>query len=276
MYKRIWELDDNTKLELRRSMLGNFRVFENSREISSFNNTLGFNKETEFEISDGRRCKIKTKSNGFTIDSILYVNNDIIFPNDVDVKKVCNKCQVENKLNDKFCSSCGLKLPDGVTVNRHMEVGKARSTIFWISIMFLAFGIFAFFVNKTGYDESLAKLYQMDPNQDFSQQINGQTYKVAEVIVQVQIEKYSLLAINSFLFIVMLLLSIWAKKAPLGALIVASAVYLSVQVMNAIIDPLTIGQGIIVKIIVITFLVKGIKSALEMRQMKGERVLSKL
>ena len=58
----------------------------------------------------------------------------------------------------------------------------------------------------------------------------------------------------------------WAKKSPLAALLVATSIYLSIFVLNAMVDPSTIMQGFIVKIIVVTMLYKGIKSALELKQ----------
>jgi hypothetical protein len=64
---------------------------------------------------------------------------------------------------------------------------------------------------------------------------------------------------------IMAILAVWAKKAPLAALVVATATYCVLIVTSAIVDPRTIAQGLILKIVVITLLVRGIKSALALR-----------
>jgi hypothetical protein len=51
----------------------------------------------------------------------------------------------------------------------------------------------------------------------------------------------------------------------LPAILAAPATYAVVQVASAIIDPATIGQGFIVKIIVIGYLIRGIKASMELR-----------
>jgi len=44
-------------------------------------------------------------------------------------------------------------------------------------------------------------------------------------------------------------------------------------VLNAIIDPVTIIKGLIMKIIIVGFLIKGLKAALEIEKMKKENQL---
>jgi hypothetical protein len=71
--------------------------------------------------------------------------------------------------------------------------------------------------------------------------------------------------VNFILAAVMGALSLWARRSPLPAVLIATATYVVVIVANAIADPATLGQGWIVKIIVIAFLFKGIKAALALR-----------
>ena len=58
-------------------------------------------------------------------------------------------------------------------------------------------------------------------------------------------------------------------NAGMAAILVAAAVFAAVQVMNAVIDPTTLVQGIVIKIIIVAVLVKGIKGALDMRAAHG-------
>ena len=67
------------------------------------------------------------------------------------------------------------------------------------------------------------------------------------------------------LAVVMVLLAIWSRRAALPAILVAMATYVVVIVGSAIFDPATLLQGIIVKIIVIGYLIRGIKAALVLR-----------
>ena len=91
------------------------------------------------------------------------------------------------------------------------------------------------------------------------------TYTVAALRDQVAWEPWSVLIVNLILGAVMVGLAIWSRRAPLPAVLVATATYAVVLVGNAIMDPTTIGQGLILKIVVIAVLAKGIKAALALR-----------
>jgi hypothetical protein len=67
----------------------------------------------------------------------------------------------------------------------------------------------------------------------------------------------------------MLVLAWWSKRKPLPAILVAAAVFAAVQVLNAMIDPKTLVQGILIKIFIVAVLIKGIKGALDMRAAHG-------
>lgn len=78
-------------------------------------------------------------------------------------------------------------------------------------------------------------------------------------------ELWGVLVVNLILAVVMLGLAIWGKREPLVAVLVATATYVVIIVTNAIIDPITIGQGLLLKIAIIALLVKGIKAGLALR-----------
>jgi len=71
------------------------------------------------------------------------------------------------------------------------------------------------------------------------------------------------------LSVIMLVLAWWSKWKPLAAILIATAIFAAVQVISAIIDPKTIMQGIVVKVLVIAILIKGIKGALSLRTDNG-------
>lgn len=67
--------------------------------------------------------------------------------------------------------------------------------------------------------------------------------------------------INAFLIIVFLICGWFAKKYPMASLLTGLLVYLGIHILNAVLDPTTLAQGIIFKIIIISFLVNGVVSA---------------
>jgi hypothetical protein len=58
-------------------------------------------------------------------------------------------------------------------------------------------------------------------------------------------------------------LGLWSRKKPTAALITGLCLYLLLHILAAIGNPITIVQGLIVKIVIIAYLIKGIKSSLE-------------
>lgn len=78
-------------------------------------------------------------------------------------------------------------------------------------------------------------------------------------------EPWGVLLINGILAAMMVALSLWGRRAPLPAVLVATATYAVVNVSSASADPMTIAQGLLLKLIMLGFLVKGIKAALALR-----------
>lgn len=76
-----------------------------------------------------------------------------------------------------------------------------------------------------------------------------------------------LLAAQAAISVIFFGLWIWSKSSPLPAAIVGLVVYLSLILVNAFMDPATIAQGLIVKIIIIAFLCKGISAGLQHRKL---------
>jgi hypothetical protein len=67
-----------------------------------------------------------------------------------------------------------------------------------------------------------------------------------------------------------IVLGFWTKKKPYYAIIGALILYGVFILLNAIFDVTTIYKGIIFKIAVIVFLVKGLNNAKEAQQMKDQ------
>ncbi len=71
-----------------------------------------------------------------------------------------------------------------------------------------------------------------------------------------------------------LILGGYSRKKPLACIVSGLALYIIVQVLLVIDNPVNIFGGIIIKIIIIGYMIKGIKSALEMERFKKEHNIS--
>jgi hypothetical protein len=65
-------------------------------------------------------------------------------------------------------------------------------------------------------------------------------------------------------------LGYWCRAQPVPAIISGLILYAVVTVLNAVIDPSTLLKGIIIKIFIIAFLIKGLISAYEAQRIKKE------
>ncbi|MDB5147523.1 MAG: zinc-ribbon protein, partial [Mucilaginibacter sp.] len=75
---------------------------------------------------------------------------------------------------------------------------------------------------------------------------------------------------NIIMAAIFLVLGTYSKKKPLACIISGLSLYVIVQVLNAIVDPISIAQGIIIKIVIIGYMIKGIKSAMEVEKIRKE------
>jgi hypothetical protein len=78
------------------------------------------------------------------------------------------------------------------------------------------------------------------------------------------------LVVYGFICLLYLGLAAWCSKNPFSAILTAFIVYLTIQVISAFVDPVTLANGIIWKIIFIGAFVKGIRSASEARTFMRE------
>ena len=57
----------------------------------------------------------------------------------------------------------------------------------------------------------------------------------------------------------------WSKRQPLGATAAGLGIFVTLHVANAVVDPATLFQGIVVKIIVLVFLIRGVRAGVVLR-----------
>lgn len=171
-------------------------------------------------------------------------------PAAIEPVEKCAHCNREAKPEDTFCTNCGYPLKgteaeqnDFITQRQFEEIDmfaynktlrQAGNTLYYLSGVFVFSAILYFFMHK---DEA----------------------EVAAVVVT-----------NVVMAIIFLVLGAYSRRKPLACLISGLSLYIIVQVLNAIVEPMTIVQGIIIKIIIIGYMIKGIKSASEIEKIRKE------
>jgi hypothetical protein len=261
--KLRWDVDDSTVVELKLGPYGAHDLTVNGREIG--NDLKARRKcEEQFTLPGGRSAKIVVKPQWGTTSLVeLWVDGVLMVPTG---KKplVCANCGAEVKPNDRFCPKCGHEMPPAENYAHQKRLNEATQTIWVLSVLFAIFGVVQYFVTKSQADAALAKLAGLDPT-DRLQPINGVVYTAGALRDRLLWEPWNALLVNGILAVAMVILAIWGRRAPLAAILIATAIYAVVNVTNAIVDPQSIAQGIYIKVIVILFLFRGIQAALALR-----------
>lgn len=262
--KITWEVDEKTTVEADLGAFGRKVINVNGTEVQRLR-SLRSKSEIPFDLSGGRHATLSVMPEFVGRPQVdLRVDGRLTIPTGKDPIK-CRSCGTVVKPYDRFCPSCGHAMPSGEDHQNLRRVGEAAGVIKALAVLFTIFGAIMFLVTKGQAAAVLAKLEGMDAATMLDTPINGTTYTVGALREQLLWEPWGVLIVNIVLAAVMAGLAMWGKRAPLAAVLVATATYVVVLVANAIIDPTTIGQGIIMKIIIIALLVKGIKAALALR-----------
>lgn len=81
---------------------------------------------------------------------------------------------------------------------------------------------------------------------------------------------FAILITSVILIAAFLMFAVWSKTKPAAALISGLSLYVIIQILNAIDNPASILSGIIVKVAIIAYLIKGILAVLEVEKIKKE------
>jgi hypothetical protein len=162
----------------------------------------------------------------------------------------CKCCSKVVNIEDQFCQACGFPLK-GTEENqntfiytrgyKHLElqglerkIKSAGTTLYVLAGFFLLFGLGYFFINAGTNTSS------------------------------------GVLITNAIVAIIFLLLGYWSKKKPVAAIISGMVLFILVQLLSIFEDPSNIYKGIIIKIIIIGYLIKGMKSAFEAERIRKQ------
>ena len=75
-------------------------------------------------------------------------------------------------------------------------------------------------------------------------------------------------AISIFVSATFFVLAVWTKQKPYTALFIAAMVYIALVAVNGILEPKTLLQGALVKVIIMVLLILGLRNAREAQRMK--------
>lgn len=201
------------------------------------------------------------------------------------VSITCPTCNGSIRLGDRFCEKCGVPVTgeqkralrerleaSDIDLAGHMKhVRKAQSAILWLALLFVIGGglRYALMLRQSG--EALANLQGLAPDMIFPEPLNGESVTVARLREIVEAEPRNALLLNLIVAVVMAGYWFWANRSVLPAVLAALLTFVAVHVGSAIVEPITLVQGIPIKILAIVILLRGVRSALEARKLEREQ-----
>lgn len=190
----------------------------------------------------------------------------------------CPSCTAALPAAARFCEQCGLRLSEPVAprpaaakaappakLARHSmlqrarqrsadsdasAIGKARMSMVVIAILlFLSTGMGWF-----GLEGEVSKVSSQ------GMRVNG------DVVAQLR----ALLFANGALGVGFLALAAWSSRNAFAAVLTGLVLYIALILASAAVSPITLVQGIIIKILIVGFLIGGLRAALKQRRRQAD------
>ena len=173
---------------------------------------------------------------------------------EVQTNNLCKACNDTYQTDDLYCNGCGFPLAgtdqqqsfylseryakelDLADLNVNAET--ARKSLYWIAGVIAVSSTIGYFLAEDSTD------------------------KVAILIT-------TIILVGAFIGF-----ALWGRKKPAAAIISGLALYSLIQVLNIAMNPASIFSGIIWKVLIISYLIKGLKSVLEADKLKKELNIS--
>ncbi|MCB9853498.1 MAG: zinc ribbon domain-containing protein [Phycisphaerales bacterium] len=176
----------------------------------------------------------------------------------------CPHCNSENAEGASYCRSCGKALPNPAstgpriiepsgfattaagsraqTAELQAQIKKASGALLAVAIIQWAVGALLYFLR-----DQFAEIQQIDPD--------GMNIVLAAVAI---------------IGIVFFGLYLWSRKSPFPAAVVGLVVFVTLHLVEALIDPTTLYKGLLVKIIIIAILVGAVRAGVRYRAIKRQ------
>lgn len=145
---------------------------------------------------------------------------------------------------------------------------RSKASVHWllgIGILFVIGGVFVGIMAGREADKALELLAEHEPDEMLDVPGRSQPVRVSALMDEVRSESLRVWVIHGVLAASFIGLSFWARKAPLPAAITGLCIYLVLLVVNLIVDPATLLQGVVIKGLFIAAMVKTITSAMTER-----------
>lgn len=164
--------------------------------------------------------------------------------------------------------------------NRRNSIALASICILLMAIVSGIFGTKEGMDAKRKSERVLTQLKTYNDNMIVSSQIDGKYYKVGELKEQVSSEPKKIFIATFLTSAIWILLFFWSFKSPIAAPTIALCIFLGSLVVNAIADPTTLIHGwilgILLKLLVISVLLSGIRSAVAERKLRASEKLEEM
>lgn len=186
----------------------------------------------------------------------------------------CPKCNAVLAEGAAFCESCGAQIVEGTErksaepprsrlgslaeAQHKKHIKNGRTAIMAVAILILLSGIGFYFLQNGEIAREVRRVEAL-PNMVVDQAV------VAKLRTQIK----ALLVVNIALAAAYLGLFFWARTNPFGAALTALILFVTLILVGAAVNPATIVQGWLVKIIVIGALASAVKSGLAHRKLQG-------
>jgi len=261
---RTWQIDEATRFCVQTGLFGRATASVNGR---AFPNKFNSRKKQDlrFELLDGREGSLTVRPQFASLPEIwLTVGGQRMVESGKEPPR-CPQCGITGKPYDRFCTHCGHAMPSAETYTHQRNVRQATRYMLWLAVLFALSGIILFFMIHAQETRALASLSGLDAHANYPKPIQGVTYTVGALRQRILWEEWSPLAVNAVLAVIMLVLALWGRRAPLPAILIGAATYGAVVVLNGVVNPLTLAQGFIIKLVIVAMFYRGIKAALALR-----------
>ncbi len=261
---RTWEIDEATRFCIQTGIFGRSTATVNGMRFpNKFNSRK--KQDLRFELHDGRKGSLSVRPQFVGMPELSVTVGGQRMVETAKEPPRCPQCGIAGKPYDRFCTHCGHAMPSAESYSYQRNVQQATRTMLWLAVLFVLSGIVYFWVIHAQEARALASLSGLDAHAKFPKPIQGVTYTVGALRQRILWEEWSPLIVNAVLALTMGALAVWGRRAPLPSILIAAATYGAVVVLNAVINPVTLAQGIIVKVIVLVLFYRGIKAALALR-----------
>lgn len=196
--------------------------------------------------------------------------------------RACPSCNTQVADDLKFCTQCGTDLnasgwssaPSGrkPTPQPTEVLGAARKWLLAIAILTLLASVFIHFVQSAETEKQIAEataaLAAIDPveRDTYMKQETGMSFQ--EAIDHDRGMVRLLTVVNVVLAILYFGLWIWARREPYLAALVALLLFVSVVVVSAVLEPGSLHQGILIKVLFTVALVKAVQAGHQERRQR--------